>query len=129
MARALVIERDTTELWIVLERRYRLPMAESMTLTITRVVLPWLEPLPPCDDSCRPVRQLISVMDCPPSKVYSANRIESGRAVFLLDKDMTEAPEGWYRAMIEVNRCELAVLPLLVLDQRITVCSYRMVCI
>lgn len=114
MARAFVVERDTTELWMVLQLGCRPAMAESVTLTITRVGSACLGPLPPCDDCCCPVCLPISVMDCPTSKVYSASRIESGRAVFLLDQDMTEAPEGWYRAMIEVNGCPVVVLKILV---------------
>lgn len=125
MPRALVVERDTTELWVVLQRGCRPATAESVTLTITRVGSACLEPLSPCNDSCCPARPPISVMDCPPSKVYSASRIEPGLALFLLDQDTIKAPEGWYRAMIEVDGCEVEKMPLLVRYSEVAVCSYR----
>lgn len=128
MVRALIVERDTTELRMALQRGCRPVTAEAVTLTITRAGFASREPMPPCDDSCRPACPPTPLIDCPPSKVYSASRIEPGLAVFFLDQDMTEAPEGWYRAKIEADGCEMAILLLLVRFSGVTVSSYRMTC-
>jgi hypothetical protein len=128
MARALVVERDTNELRIVLQRGCQPATAESVTLTITRAGLTCREPPPPCDAACRPVCPPPLVMECYPSKVYFASRVEPGFAIFSLDQDIMEAPEGWYRAMIEVDGCEVAILPLLVQCSGVTVNSYRVTC-
>lgn len=125
MACALVVERDTNELRIVLQRGCQPVAAESVKLTITRAGLTCRETLLPCDDSCGLPRP---VMDCPTSKVYPASRIELGLVVFLLDQDITEAPEGWYQAMIDVDGCDVAILPLLVRRSSVTVSSCRVTC-
>lgn len=127
MARTLVVERDTTELRIVLKRGCQPASAEAVTLTITRAGLACREP-PPCDDPCPLVCPQPLIFECPPSKVYFASRVEPGLAVFTLDQDIMEAPEGWYRAMIEVDGCEVGILPLLVRCSGVTVSSYRLTC-
>jgi hypothetical protein len=128
MVRALIVERDMTELRIELQRGCRPATADAVTLTITRAGFSCREPPPPCDDLCRPACPPTPVMDCPPAKVYSASRIEAELAVFSLDQDMTKAPEGWYRAMIEVDECEVVILPLLIRCAGVTASSYRVTC-
>ena len=128
MARALVVERDTTELRILLKRGCQSALAETVTLTVIRAGSPCREPSPPCDDPCSLVCPQPLVFECPPSKVYYASRVEPGLAVFTLDKDIMEAPKGWYRAMIEVDGCEVGILPLLVRCSGVTASSYRLTC-
>lgn len=129
MTRALIVERDTTELRITLHRWCRPATVESVKLTITRAGL-----------ACRELRSLrgeqfpsvcpsIPVRDWPPSKVYSASQVEPGLAVFVLDRDLLEAPEGWYRAMIEADSFSVGFVHLLVLCSGIAVSPRRMACI
>ena len=128
MARALIVERDTTELRIVLQRGCRPVMAETITLTITRAGFERREPPSPCDNPCPPVCWLEQIADRPPSKIYHASRIELGLAIFTLDHDLIEAPGGWYRVMIEVEGYMVAVLPLLVRRSEAAISSYRTTC-
>lgn len=129
MARLLIVERDTSELRVVLQQGCRLATAKSVTLTIIREGHTYRESQLPCVVPCSLACLSILMLECPLAKVYSANRVEPGLAIFALDQDLTEAPEGWYRAMIEVDGRWAAVIPLLVQSSGVTVSSCRMTCI
>jgi hypothetical protein len=64
---------------------------------------PTLAPCRPCDEALPVARPL-------PSKTYVAQSVVRGVATFLLDHDLTEAPEGWYLGRVAVDGCEVAVL-------------------
>lgn len=110
MARALVLEPDKTELRVALQRGCGPVVAETVTLTITRMEPTCSDVLPPLESCCH--RIPLIVLDRRPTKVYHAIRIESGLAVFALDHDLSEAPEGWYLGRVAVDGCEAAVLTI-----------------
>lgn len=108
MARALVVEPDMAELRVVLQRGCRPAVAETVTLTITRMEPTCSDVLPPLESRCH--RIPLIVVDRQPTKVYHAIRTEPGLAVFALDHDLSEAPEGWYLGRVAVDGCEVALL-------------------
>jgi hypothetical protein len=66
---------------------------------------PTLAPCRPCDEGL-PVA-------CPsPSKTYVAQSVVRGVATFVIDHDLTDAPEGWYLGRVAVSGCEVAVLTM-----------------
>jgi hypothetical protein len=114
MTRVLIVEPDTVELHVSLQVGCRPATARQVTLTVTRAGAMWCEPMPECDDACRPHSPLPVVRDVPMSKVYHATRIASGWAAFTIDRDLAEAPGGWYHVRIAVDGCDAAELSLLV---------------
>lgn len=114
MPRALLVEPGITELRIALWRTCRPAAVDALTLRITHMGMLCAKQPPLSGDPCHPVLCSETVANCPPTKVYHADRIEAGLAVFVLDHDLVEAPEDWYRAGIEVDGCVVADMPLLV---------------
>lgn len=66
---------------------------------------PTLAPCQPCDGA-------LPVVVPSPSKTYTAVSVERGIATFLLDHDLTEAPEGWYLGRVIVDDREIAALTI-----------------
>ena len=61
---------------------------------------------------CRPCVDVLPVV-CPAlSKTYVAESVVRGIATFVIDHDLTEAPEGWYLGRVNVACCEMAVLTI-----------------
>lgn len=112
MPRAIVVETDTTELTVALQRGCRPATAEVVTFTVTRTGSTCNEVPPLSDSQCYCVAPI--VMDPQPSKVYRAVRIERDLAVFVVDQDLIEAPEGWYLGRVDVDGCEMALLTIFV---------------
>jgi hypothetical protein len=66
---------------------------------------PTLVPCRPCEGAC-------PVVAPSPSKTYAAVSVVRGVATFVIDHDLTEAPEGWYHGRIAVGGCEVAALTI-----------------
>lgn len=67
-----------------------------------------LAPCGCCGESQTPV------VGAPVTKTYVAASIARGIATFNLDEDLIAAPDGWYRARVIVDGCEVDCLPILV---------------
>jgi hypothetical protein len=66
---------------------------------------PTLVPCCPCEGALPVV--------CPsPSKTYVAESIIRGIATFVIDHDLTEAPEGWYLGRVRIDECDVGVLTI-----------------
>jgi hypothetical protein len=74
-----------------------------------------------CDDcgkcsptlaSCRPCEGALPVVVPSPSKTYTAVSVVRGVATFVIDHDLTEAPEGWYLGRVAVAGCEVASMTI-----------------
>lgn len=72
---------------------------------------------------CRPCGGALPVVMLSPSKIYHAVSIVRGIATFVIDHDLTEAPEGWYLGRVAVDGCEVAVLTIWVRRCRVAVRS------
>jgi hypothetical protein len=110
MPRAVIVDADTTELRVTLQAGCRPALPEAVTLMITRADAMCQELPLACDDPCRREDRPAEVPARPPAKVYRAVRIEPGLAVFVVDHDLVEAPEGWYLGRVCADACEVAEL-------------------
>jgi hypothetical protein len=59
---------------------------------------------------CRPCDGALPAACSWPSKTYVAQSVIRGVATFVIDHDLTEAPEGWYLGRVAVDWCEVAAL-------------------
>ncbi len=74
--------------------------------------------------SCRPYELALPVVCPASSKTYVAESVVRGIATFVIDHDLTEAPEGWYLGYVNVAGCQVAVLTIWVRCGGITVRPY-----
>ena len=65
---------------------------------------------------CAPCRDMSSVIASQPMKTYVAESVACGKATFLLDHDLTQAPVGWYLALVAIAECEAVALTVFVRD-------------
>ena len=128
MSRALLIEPGTNQLQVVLQSDCCPATASAVTMTVTRMGMVCTELITPCGDPCLRFTRLETVVDNMPTKIYRANRIGVGFAVFVLDNDLREAPEGWYRALFAVEGCVIGELVMRVRYDRCGVFSCRIAC-